>query len=152
MLDQLLDRTEQSGGTDTVDAGQPEAVAVVSGVAGVGKTALALRWAHRVRQEFPDGRLFVDLAGHGRGHSVAATDALAGCLAALGVPVQDIPQDVDGRAARYRRQLAGRRVLVVIDGAVSSEQVRPLLPGDDSGAGGGDQPRPTSRAGCGSAG
>jgi DNA-binding SARP family transcriptional activator/tetratricopeptide (TPR) repeat protein len=104
-------------------------IAVIDGTAGVGKTALAVHWAHQVAQRFPDGQLYVNLRGYDPGEPMTATDALAGFLRALGVPGQAIPAEEDERAARYRSLLAGRRMLVVADNARSVEQVRPLLPG-----------------------
>ncbi len=104
-------------------------ISAVSGTAGVGKTALAIRWAHRAADKFPDGQLHVNLRGYDPDRPVAAADALAGFLRALGVPGQAIPSDEEERAARYRSLLAGRRMLVVLDNAASVDQVRPLLPG-----------------------
>ncbi|MEH0541747.1 tetratricopeptide repeat protein [Streptomyces sp. B21-105] len=104
-------------------------VSAVSGTAGVGKTALVVRWAHQVRQAFPDGQLYVDLRGYDPDEPVSAAQALAGFLTALGVPGRDIPQRLDDRAARYRTAVDGRRLLVLLDNAVSAAQVRPLLPG-----------------------
>ena len=127
-LDRLLDSIAPPGDVDCVDDSPRSVAAVICGMAGVGKTALVSRWAQRMRQRFPDGQLFVDLTEFGRGRPVAVTDVLAYFLASLGVPVSEIPSDVDSQVADYRRQLAGRRMLVVIDGAESVEQVRPLLP------------------------
>ncbi|MFJ4782137.1 AfsR/SARP family transcriptional regulator [Streptomyces sp. NPDC088794] len=104
-------------------------ISAVSGTAGVGKTALAVRWAHRTREEFPDGQLYVNLRGFDVKEPVSAAEALSGFLAALGVPGRDIPQEPEDRAARYRTELSGRRLLIVLDNASSAEQVRPLLPG-----------------------
>ncbi len=103
-------------------------VAAISGTAGVGKTALALHWAHQAADRFPDGQLYVDLRGYDPAQPLAAADALAAFLRALGLTGQDIPAGTDERADRYRRLLDGRRVLVVLDNASSAEQVRPLLP------------------------
>ena len=104
-------------------------VSAVSGTAGVGKTALAVRWAHQVRDAFPDGQLYVNLRGYDAGPPVEPANALAGFLSALGVAGQEMPLELDDRAARYRTELSGRRMLVVLDNASSVEQVRPLLPG-----------------------
>jgi DNA-binding SARP family transcriptional activator/Tfp pilus assembly protein PilF len=107
-------------------------IAAVSGMGGVGKTALAVHWAHQVADQFPDGQLYVNLRGYDLGEPVAPADALAGFLRALGVPDADIPLAEAERAGRYRSSLSGRRVLVLLDNAVSAEQVRPLLPGTGS--------------------
>ncbi|MFC4588698.1 AfsR/SARP family transcriptional regulator [Sphaerisporangium corydalis] len=107
-------------------------VVVVSGTAGVGKSALVVRWAHRARADFPDGQLYVNLRGYDPRRPVPAADALAGLLAALGVPAPDAPADTDERSARYRTEISGRRMLVVLDNASSVEHVRPLLPGTPS--------------------
>jgi DNA-binding SARP family transcriptional activator/Tfp pilus assembly protein PilF len=124
-LDLLL-----TGPAGTADAaGSGGAIFVVSGTAGVGKTALAVRWSRRAAGAFPDGQLYVNLRGYDPGQPVPPGDALAGFLRALGLAGQDIPQETDERAAAYRSLLDGRRVLVVLDNAVSVEQVRPLLPG-----------------------
>jgi tetratricopeptide (TPR) repeat protein len=107
-------------------------VSAVAGTAGVGKTALAVRWAHRVRDTFPAGQLYVNLRGYDPGEPLAAADALAGFLRALGLAGQDVPADTAERAARYRSLLDGRRMLILLDNASSVEQVRPLLPGTSS--------------------
>ncbi|HXM56529.1 MAG TPA: tetratricopeptide repeat protein [Candidatus Dormibacteraeota bacterium] len=108
--------------------GAGTSVVVVSGKAGVGKTALAVHVAHRVRGRFPDGQLFVNLGGAG-GRRVAAGEALARALLALGVHTPELPADLDERSALYRARLADRRLLVLIDNAGDEAQVRPLLPG-----------------------
>lgn len=105
------------------------AVVVVSGTAGVGKTALAVHWAHRVADRLPDGCLYVDLGGYGPDEPVHPDTALGGFLRSLGVPTADLPPGTAELAARYRTMLAGRRMLVVLDNARTAEQVRPLLPG-----------------------
>ncbi|WP_328334647.1 tetratricopeptide repeat protein [Kribbella sp. NBC_00382] len=102
-------------------------VAVVSGMAGVGKTALAIHWARAAAAEYPDGCLYVDLRGYGPGQPVEPAEVLAGFLRAFGVT--DQPTEVTELAARYRTELGGRRVLVVLDNARDVSQVRPLLPG-----------------------
>ena len=131
-LDKLAAMTGPPGGTGQAGAGPAPTVICVSGTAGVGKTALAVHWARRVRAAFPDGQLYVNLRGYDPGQPVPAGDALAGFLRALGVPGQDIPRDVDERAAAYRTLLDDRRILVVLDNASAVEQVRPLLPGSPS--------------------
>ncbi|MGW5701674.1 ATP-binding protein [Amycolatopsis japonica] len=110
-------------------AGAGVLVAVVEGMAGVGKTSLAVQWAHRVKQDFPDGQLFANLRGYGPGAPVDPAEVLRSFLRALGVPVADVPADLDDRAASLRSVLAGRSVLIVLDNARSADQVRPLLPG-----------------------
>ncbi|WP_412543737.1 BTAD domain-containing putative transcriptional regulator [Longispora sp. K20-0274] len=109
--------------------GGPAAIGSVVGAGGVGKTALAVRWAHRVRDRFPDGQLYADLHGYSGVPPVRPLDALTRFLRALGVPEAAIPTDVDEASALYRSQLADRRVLVVLDNARHPDQVRPLLPG-----------------------
>ncbi|MBB5159252.1 ATP-binding protein [Saccharopolyspora phatthalungensis] len=106
-------------------------VCVVSGMGGVGKTELAVRCAHRLESGFTDGCLFVDLRGHtpGRGPAEPA-EVLDRLLRMLDVPVDEIPADVDDRAALYRSRLRGRSVLLVFDNAAGAAQVRPLLPAE----------------------
>ncbi len=127
-LDQFLLPPAAPDGTGP-RAGAAAVISAVSGTAGVGKTALAVHWAHRAAGQFPDGQLHVNLRGYDPDRPMTAADALAGFLRVLGVPGQAIPADEEERAARYRSLLAGRRVLVVLDNAASVDQVRPLLPG-----------------------
>ncbi|MEW1831680.1 tetratricopeptide repeat protein [Streptomyces sp. NPDC088196] len=128
-----LARLEKALGTGA-GATRPTAMVVsaVSGTAGVGKTALAVHWAHRARDRFPDGQLYVNLRGYDPGRPMTAPDALVRFLTALGVSEQDIPPEPDDRAARYRTEVADRRMLIVLDNAATVEQVRPLLPGTGS--------------------
>ncbi len=104
-------------------------ISALAGMAGVGKTALAVRWAQRVRERFADGQLYVDLRGWAHGPPLSPVQALAGFLGALRVPAERVPTEVEQAAGLYRSLLAGRRMLVVLDNARSVEQVRPLLPG-----------------------
>jgi len=112
-------------------ADQPTAtvIAVLAGTAGVGKTALAVRWGHQVAERFPDGHLYVDLRGYDPEQPVTPTEVLARFLRTVGVAGVDVPYALAERAARYRSLLAGRRMMVILDNAGSVEQVRPLLPG-----------------------
>jgi DNA-binding SARP family transcriptional activator/tetratricopeptide (TPR) repeat protein len=104
-------------------------VTVLSGTAGVGKSALAVHWAHRVRDSFPDGQLYVNLRGFDPGGRVMDPDeAMRGFLDALGVPAARVPAGLDAQTGLYRSLLAERRVLVVLDNARDADQVRPLLP------------------------
>ncbi|WP_141726400.1 helix-turn-helix domain-containing protein, partial [Actinacidiphila rubida] len=104
-------------------------VCVIGGMAGVGKTALAVHWAHQVADRFPDGQLYVNLRGfEDSGEPLDPGEALGGFLTALGVPSSDIPRHTDQRGALFREHTAFRRLVVVLDNARDAEQVRPLLP------------------------
>ncbi|MEV4509785.1 tetratricopeptide repeat protein [Dactylosporangium sp. NPDC049525] len=133
-----------------LDAAADAGTVIVIGTAGVGKTALAVHWAHRVIEQapdrFPDGQLYVNLRGFGPAGpgdtgdtgdtggtggtaEVTADETLRAFLTALGVAPDQVPAELDARIGLYRSLLTGRRVLVVLDNAAHAEQVRPLLPG-----------------------
>ncbi|MFG2692772.1 BTAD domain-containing putative transcriptional regulator [Kitasatospora sp. NPDC048407] len=118
---------------DAVRSGPDGAIALITGPAGVGKTALALHWAHRNAGRFPDGLLFADLGGFSDRPGRDLDEVIAEFLAALGVAREDLPAGTTARAALYRRITTGRRLLVMVDNARDTAQVRPLLPaGADS--------------------
>lgn len=121
VLDRMLTERER---------GSANLLAVVTGTAGVGKSALAVTWAHRIAQSFPEGQLYASLRGFDAERApLAPAEALTAMLKTLGVAPDAIPVDLDDRTALYRSLLADRRVLVLLDNARDSEQVRPLLPG-----------------------
>ncbi len=124
-------REAEAGLLDRAAGGGEGPVCLVTGPAGVGKTAFALHWAHRRRDAFPDGRLFADLRGFSDTPEPETGVVLREFLLALGVPQQRVPETAEGRGALFRSLTAGRRTLVLLDNARSSEQVRPLLPGGD---------------------
>jgi DNA-binding SARP family transcriptional activator/tetratricopeptide (TPR) repeat protein len=104
-------------------------ISLITGTAGVGKTELAVRWAHRVRPRFPDGQLYVNLRGYAARAPMRPIEALSQFLRALGVPAEQVPTGEEEATALYRTILTDRRVLVVLDNASTVDQVRPLLPG-----------------------
>ncbi|WP_435602817.1 BTAD domain-containing putative transcriptional regulator [Streptomyces sp. bgisy130] len=112
------------------DGGTGESpLAVVAGPAGVGKTACAVQWAHLRAGAFPDGQLFADLRGFGEGDEAPPAEILRDFLLALGTPPERVPGSAQAASALFRSLVAERRLLVVLDNARSSAQVRPLLPG-----------------------
>jgi len=121
-LGQILDGTGV-GGPGTV------VLSAIGGTAGVGKTALALHWAHQVAGRFPDGQLYVNLRGFDpSGTPVTAPEAIRGFLDALGVAPERVPASPEAQAGLYRSLMAGRRLLIVLDNARDEQQVRLLLP------------------------
>jgi DNA-binding SARP family transcriptional activator/tetratricopeptide (TPR) repeat protein len=123
-LDSLLNVAEPSGAT---------VISAITGSGGFGKTWLALRWAHRHLDRFPDGQLFVDLRAFSPdSEPMAPTAALSGFLATLGIESRSIPSDVHVQSALFRSLIAGKRMLVVLDNARDTDQVVPLLPGGET--------------------
>jgi tetratricopeptide (TPR) repeat protein len=111
-------------------AGGSVRIYAINGMAGIGKTAFAVHLAHRVAPRFPDGQMFLRLHAHTPGHRpVEPGDALGTMLLTAGVAPQQIPTGIDERSAMWRDQIAGRRIILLIDDVISSEQVKPLLPG-----------------------
>lgn len=103
-------------------------ILLITGMAGVGKTCLAVRWAHRVVDRFPDGQLFCDLRGFSVEPPRSSHEALASFLRGLGVPHRCIPDEPEERTALYRTRTADSRILVVLDNAFDADQVRALMP------------------------
>jgi tetratricopeptide (TPR) repeat protein len=133
----FVNRTAELDRLDAVlpqagDQSHAVAVLVIDGTAGVGKTSLAVHWAHQVRDRFPDGQLYVNLRGYDPGTPVNPTDALEQFLRALDIRSDEIPTDDEAKAALYRSLVADRRLLIVLDNAATVGQVRPLLPGSGS--------------------
>jgi DNA-binding SARP family transcriptional activator/tetratricopeptide (TPR) repeat protein len=118
-LDAVLQKSENVGMT----------ICAIAGTAGVGKTALAVHWAHRVRDKFPDGQLYVNLRGYASDSPVRPLEALTRFLHALGLPSERVPVDEEEAVGLYRTMLADRRTLILLDNAGGADQVRPLLPG-----------------------
>jgi tetratricopeptide (TPR) repeat protein/transcriptional regulator with XRE-family HTH domain len=110
--------------------GQSPGICLIDGMAGVGKTTLAVHAAHRLTGSFPDGQFFLSLHAHTPGQRpVSPADALASLLLTAGVAVPQIPPGMEARAGRWRDHIAGKKILLLLDDAAGHEQVRPLLPG-----------------------
>ena len=134
-LAELADAGAGPGELADAGAGPGEVVSIhaIGGMAGIGKTAFAVHAAHRLAGRFPGGQIFLPLHAHTPGHQpVSPADALASLLLTIGVPAGQIPADLEARAGLWRDRLAGRQLLLVLDDAASSEQIRPLLPGGGS--------------------
>lgn len=129
----FVGRAEQLAALDallsTAHAAGAVVISAVDGLPGVGKTALAVYWAHQVQDRFPDGTLHANLRGYGPGDPAGPGEVLDGFLRAMNVQPERIPIGVEARAGLYRSFLAGRRMLIVLDNAASADQVRSLLPG-----------------------
>lgn len=110
----------------------PSPVIVLSGMGGVGKTATAVHWAHRIAADYPDGQLFLNLRGFSTVPALRPIEALAAMLRSLGLPSDQVPVEVEEAAARLRTETAGKRMLILLDNAASVEQVAPLVPGSSS--------------------
>ncbi len=111
-------------------SGSTVVISAIGGTAGVGKTALAIHWAHSAASQFPDGQLYVNLRGFGPSQDpVEPDEAVRGFLDALGVQPDRIPASPEAQAGLYRSMLAGKHMLIVLDNARDEDQVRPLLPG-----------------------
>lgn len=121
-LDALIDQADAANGAAVVS--------VICGSPGVGKTTLAIRWAHQVAARFPDGQLYANLSGFDEGPPVLAGPVIRYFLDGLGVSAEQIPADVEAQASLYRSLLARRRMLIVLDNVRNSAQVRPLMPAD----------------------
>ena len=126
----LVDRTELLAALHALrdEVGQAPLTVLITGPVGVGKTALSLAWAHSVHAEYPDGLLYADLRAHSHDAPTSSHAVLGDFLHALGIPPDDIPGEQARRAALYRTVTAGRRLLVLLDDAMTAAQVRPLLP------------------------
>jgi DNA-binding SARP family transcriptional activator/tetratricopeptide (TPR) repeat protein len=122
VLDGLIAQAGGPGGTVVISA--------IGGTGGMGKTALAVHWAHQVAERFPDGQLYVNLRGfEPAGEPVSPAEAIRGFLEALGVPADQVPVSLQAQAGLYRSLVAGKRLMILLDNAADAGQVRALLPG-----------------------
>ena len=125
-------RVELAGLHDCLGQADESQIALIAGQGGIGKTALAVHFAHQVKQRFPDGQIFLDLRGHDPVRALTASDALLYTLRSLSAPGSALPSDLDGQVNLYRNLTAGKRLLIVADNARSVEQILPLVPSDTS--------------------
>ncbi|ONI76271.1 hypothetical protein ALI144C_37060 [Actinosynnema sp. ALI-1.44] len=111
---------------------QPTVIVAIDGAPGIGKTTLAVHWAHRMVDRYPDAQIYLNLRGHSGDDQLRPSAAIGAVLRSLGVPTERIPADLDERTALLRSTLAGRRSLVLLDDARDARQVRALCPSDSS--------------------
>lgn len=130
----FTDRASDLAELDTMLVPEERMLAVLTGPGGIGKTALAIQWAHRVHDRFPDGQIYVDLGGFSGETPMSSEEALGLFLRSLGVAPQRVPADLAEQAALYRSLTAGKSLLVLLDNARAATQVRPLLPSSSSSA------------------
>lgn len=123
-LDQLAERAIEKSSTASV--------AAIVGTVGVGKTALAVNWAHATRDQFADGQLYLDLRGYSPDDAISPADALLRLLATLGIPQRDIENDLVGRIDQYQKLISTRRMVLILDNAKNADHVRDLLPNSSS--------------------
>lgn len=129
--DEMATMTAQLDRADWANGAVP--IMVIIGKAGVGKSALAVHWAHRMAARFPDGQLYANLRGYDPvGEPATPAEVISGFLSALNMPAERIPPEFDAQVGLYRSLLAGRRMLIVLDNAHDAAQVRPLLPGSEA--------------------
>jgi tetratricopeptide (TPR) repeat protein len=123
-------RTDELAELESLVGSRAVVISAMNGTAGVGKTALAMHWAHRVADQFPDGQLYVNMRGFEPDREpMSVAEAVRGFLDAFGVPSDAIPASLDAQTALFRSAVAGRRVLILLDNVNNVDQVRPLLPG-----------------------
>ncbi|TDD16602.1 ATP-binding protein [Nonomuraea diastatica] len=125
----FMGRTRELAFVEEAHAAGMVVITAIDGMGGVGKTALAVHWAHQVAERFPDGQLYVNLQGYAPGPPLSPMQVLAVLLGDLGIAADQVPVEVEEAASLYRSLLAGKRMLVLLDNAHNAEQVRPLVPG-----------------------